>query len=63
MVYGELGVYPLHIRVFSRMVTFWARLVYGPQDKSSVKSYRLVYCRSQLDNSQVCMSTTFINST
>ena len=44
MVYGELGVYPLHITAFSRMVTFWARLLNGPQDKLSVKSYRLVYC-------------------
>ena len=29
MVYGELGATPLDIDIKSRMLTFWARLIYS----------------------------------
>lgn len=42
MVYGELGRYPLEIRVKIRMISFWNRLVNNNERMSSC-IYRLLY--------------------
>jgi hypothetical protein len=41
MVYGELGRYPLDIRVKLRMVSFWTKLVQS-ENKLSSNLYRLM---------------------
>ena len=33
MIYGELGVYPSHIIAFSRIISYWARLINSPSEK------------------------------
>jgi hypothetical protein len=42
MIYGELGRFPLEIRVKLRMITFWSKLVLNENKLSSVL-YRLMY--------------------
>ncbi len=52
MIQGELGLYPLHIKVKTRMVAFWAKLVTGVHDKYI---YQLYNCILQLQCSKwVC---------
>ena len=41
MIYGELGSYPLEIRVKLRMVSFWTKLVQSENKLSSIL-YRLM---------------------
>jgi hypothetical protein len=42
MIYGELGRFPLEIRVKLRMIAFWSKLVLNENKLSSVL-YRLMY--------------------
>ena len=46
MVYGELGRYPMHVFIKSRMISFWAKILCGKKDKLAVTLYRIIY---QLD--------------
>ena len=43
IVYGEVGKYPVAHRVFSRMISFWARISEGKLTKLSSIMYRLIY--------------------
>ena len=44
MIYGELGVTPLHIDVQTRMILFWAKLVNSTiENKLSSIVYRVIY--------------------
>jgi hypothetical protein len=40
MVYGELGTYPLKVSIYSRIVSFWGRLLTGNENKLSLKVYK-----------------------
>ena len=51
MVYGELGVYPLHVYAKSRIINYWARLLTGPQNKLSVVLYKTILKLYQEGNS------------
>ena len=33
MVYGETGRFPLYVIIYSRMVSYWAKLFTGPENK------------------------------
>ena len=35
-VYGESGQYPLYIHVYSRMISFWHKLIIGNENKMSI---------------------------
>ena len=37
MLYGEMGRYPIDLKVKSRMIVFWQRIVNGRSDKISNK--------------------------
>ena len=43
MVYGELGVFPLNIKIKIRAVTYWARLLNTNYNKLSSNIYKLLY--------------------
>ena len=43
IVYGEVGKYPIAHRVFSRMISFWAKISEGEPTKLSSIMYRLIY--------------------
>jgi len=43
MVYGELGCFPISLYAKSRMVTYWGRLISGPQNKLSYIMYKTMY--------------------
>ena len=49
MVYGELGRYPLEIELKVRLVSYWARLLRGKQDKIAKVMYDALY-RSYVNN-------------
>ena len=42
MVYGETGRYPLYVTIFTRMVSYWAKLVNGTDNKLSKIIYMYV---------------------
>ena len=43
MVYGELGQFPLNIKINSRLLNFWGKLLMGKESKLSCMMYRLLY--------------------
>ena len=43
MIYGELGRYPLEIDIKSRIISFWARIIFGKELKLSKIIYNLSY--------------------
>ena len=49
MVYGELDIYPLEIRVKLKMVSFWTKLVHSKNKLSSIL-YRLMLQIHQSEN-------------
>jgi hypothetical protein len=58
MVYGELGRYPLEIRVKLRMVSFWTKLVQS-ENKLSSNHYRLML---QIHDFKSCVMSIFDNT-
>ena len=58
MVYGELGRYPLEIRVKLRMVSFWTKLVQS-ENKRSSNLYRLML---QIHDFKSCVMSIFDNT-
>ena len=52
-VYGELGVYPLHITIKCKMINYWSRLIMGKNTKLSYVMYR---CLFQLYTDNIYMS-------
>ena len=53
MVYGESGRFPLHITVYGRMISYWAKLFSGPEPKISnilYKYYLNQYCNDIIKN-------------
>ena len=42
MVYGELGRMPLEIKIKTRIVSFWSKIITGKQTKLSNQTYRLM---------------------
>lgn len=42
MVYGEVGRFPLSIKIFARMVKFWAYIVQGRHDKITYTIYQML---------------------
>jgi hypothetical protein len=42
MIYGELGCYPLSIKIKLRMISFWNGLI-SNENKFSSKLYKLMY--------------------
>ena len=43
MVYGELGAMPLHLKINSRVLKFWYRIVSGKKDNICYKLYQLMH--------------------
>jgi hypothetical protein len=43
MMYGELGRYPVEIDIKIRIISFWAKIIYGKQSKISCTMYSLSY--------------------
>ena len=42
MIYGELGVFPLDIKIKTKMLSFWATLITGKASKISATLYRFM---------------------
>ena len=40
MLYGEFGKYPLFINIYTKMISFWSRLILGDENKFSFKIYK-----------------------
>ena len=43
MIYGELGTTPLHLKIKSRVLSFWYRMVSGSKDKICYNLYKLMH--------------------
>ena len=43
MVYGELGIIPLHLKIKARVMNFWYRMISGKKDKSCYTLYQLMH--------------------
>ena len=43
MVYGESGRFPLNISVYCRMISYWAKLLSGPENKIVFVLYKYLY--------------------
>ena len=64
IVYGELGRFPLEIRVKQRMISYWCKLVNGSKLSSSL--YRLMYklkCGSQYNFKWISFIESILNNT
>ena len=48
MVYGETGRFPLSVNIYTRMVSYWAKLFTGPENKIVHILYK--YLLSQCNN-------------
>ena len=48
MVYGELGRYPLTVKL--KILSFWSKLIDGKQSKLSSLIYRLLYLKTHENN-------------
>ena len=46
MCYGELGRYPLNMKVKLQIVSFWSKLIDGKQSKLLSLIYRLLYLKT-----------------
>ena len=54
MVYGETGRFPLYISVYCRIISYWAKLSSGPENKIVYFLYKYLYnlhCNRLLTNS------------
>lgn len=51
MVYGETGRFPLHITIFTRMISFWANIINSSENKLSKIIY--MYVRILFDKGQI----------
>ena len=43
MVYGELGIIPLHLKIKARVLNFWYRMISGKKDKICYTLYQLMH--------------------
>ena len=43
MVYGEVGTTPLHLKIKSRVLSFWYKIVSGSKDRICYKLYQLMH--------------------
>ena len=43
MVYGELGIIPLHLKIKARVLKFWYRIISGKKDKMCYTLYQLMH--------------------
>lgn len=43
MVYGELGIYPIKIDIYTRMINFWSKLLINNNQKLSSRMYSILY--------------------
>ena len=43
MVYGETGRFPLYISVYCRKISYWAKLLSGPEIKIAYVLYKYLY--------------------
>jgi hypothetical protein len=58
MVYGESGRFPLSITIHSRMVSYWAKILQGQENKIVSTVYRYLFSRH--DNENVNLWISFI---
>lgn len=52
MIYGELGVYPLHLVAKTRVLGYWAQLLTSDKTKISSLLYKLLYAMYELESYQ-----------
>ena len=50
MIYGELGEYPLRVAVETRMISFWAKILSGRNDKITYLTYRCLLSEFRRDS-------------
>jgi hypothetical protein len=62
MCYGELGRYPLNMKVKLQIVSFWSKLIDGKQSKLLSLIYRLLYLKTHGINTISWISFIKINS-
>ena len=43
MVYGETGRFPLYISIYCRMISYWAKLFSGPENKIVYTMYKYLF--------------------
>ena len=43
MVYGETGHFPLYISIYCRMISYWAKLFSGPENKIVYTVYKYLF--------------------
>ena len=44
MIYGKVGTTSLHLKIKSRVFSFWYRIVSGSKDKICYKLYQRMHC-------------------
>lgn len=43
MIYGETGRYPLYINVYTRIITYWGKMLISPENKIVYTVYRYLF--------------------
>ena len=62
MIYGELGITPLHVDINSRAISYWARLLENIEDDQTTKLASKLYLVShELYNQRLLKSNWFDN--
>ena len=61
MIYGELGLYPLNIDIKIRMISYWARILHGKDNKLSCLLYKLMLNLSD-ENNEISKWITFVQN-
>ena len=60
MIYGELGIYPVNLDIKLRMVSYWARILHGKDNKLSSILYKLMM-KIRNDNNEISKWMRFIH--
>jgi hypothetical protein len=52
MIYGESGRFPLYIKVYSRMITYWRKLLYSENKIANIvyRYFCTEYCKNVYRN-------------
>ena len=53
MVYGEPGRFPLSVTIYTRMITYWAKMFQGQENKTVFTVYRYLFSRYMNNNESV----------
>lgn len=59
IVYGEVGVLPMKVEIYTRMVSYWAKLIERNQDNPSLASLVYEVARSFYENCHISGKSTY----